>query len=446
MSRWSWLLLKIARKLWFRAALFSALAVLTALLSAVLASYIPYQITATIGAEAVDQILSILASSMLAVTTFSLTTMVQAYAAATSNVTPRATVLLIEDRTAQNAMSTFLGTFLYSIVGIVALSTGIYGENGRVILFVVTIAVIAWIVVTLLRWIGHLSYFGQVGETTRRVEEQAEQGIQHWIDTPYMGGRPAVALPVGARPIYPTSTGYIEHIDMGGLSDAMEAAVGELHLTELPGAYVHTKGAIAWMTGSVDEERLASVRGAFTIGPARTYGHDPRVGLIVLAEIASRALSPGINDPGTAISVIGAATRILIRWADALPLPVADEPRYPRIFVPPLSTFDLFDDAFRPIARDGAAMVEVGIRLQKSLAILALQPSVEVQSAARHQSREALARFKSKLDIENDIAILEDLARHVEASRVGAPDDLIRSGPRCGLTADGPSPHSLSKA
>ncbi|WGF89355.1 DUF2254 domain-containing protein [Marinivivus vitaminiproducens] len=415
MRRWTWLLLKMARKLWFRAALFSLLAAVTALVAAVIAPFIPYHISATIGAEAVDNILGILASSMLTVTTFSLTTMVSAYGAATSNVTPRATTLLIEDDTAQNALSTFLGTFLYSIVGIIALSTGVYGENGRVVLFVVTIGVIAWIAITLLRWIGHLASFGQVGETTRRVEREAMRALAEWIATPNMGGRAGGGTPPGASPVYPPATGYVEHVDMNALSAAARESGGHVHLAVLPGAFVHPREAIAWLTGAADDDCRRAAQRAFTIGPNRTFGHDPRFGLIVLTEIASRALSPGINDPGTAINVLGAGTRVLVAWAEALPLVTPDRPQHPDVYVPSLATDDLFDDAFRPIARDGAAMVEVGVRLQKALAVLACYPAAEVRSAALRHSRDALARAEAALDLDGDKTVLADLARRVEA-------------------------------
>ena len=133
-------------------ALFSLLAIATALVAIVAEPYIPRDVPTKIGADAVDNILGIIASSMLAVTTFSLSTMVSAYSAATSNVTPRATRLVMEDSTTQNVLATFVGSFLYSLVAIIALSTGAYGETGRVVLFIVTIVVIALIVVTLLRW------------------------------------------------------------------------------------------------------------------------------------------------------------------------------------------------------------------------------------------------------------------------------------------------------
>lgn len=106
-SRWSWLLRQLKRRLWFRASLLSVLAVATALAAILLEPFIPRDLSARIGAQAVDDILNILASSLLAVTIFSLSTAVSAYSAATSSVSPRATKLLIEDVTTQNVLATF---------------------------------------------------------------------------------------------------------------------------------------------------------------------------------------------------------------------------------------------------------------------------------------------------------------------------------------------------
>jgi uncharacterized membrane protein len=156
-SKWHWLLQQMTRKLWFRTSLFAILAVLTALAAVVLKAFIPPSVAGLIGTDAVDKILGILASSMLAVTTFSLNIMVTAYNAASSSVTPRATRLLVEDSTTQNVLATFIGSFLYSLVGIIALSMGAYGREGRAVLFFVTLLVIVLIIITLLRWIQHLA-------------------------------------------------------------------------------------------------------------------------------------------------------------------------------------------------------------------------------------------------------------------------------------------------
>lgn len=166
MSRWQWIFRQLTRRLWLRASLIGLLGIVTAILAAVVERYIPWHLPGTMGADSIDSILTIIASSMLSVTTFSLSVMTSAYGAATSNVTPRATRLLMEDPTTQNVLSTFIGSFLFSIVGIIVLQTGAYGDRGRVILFAVTLGVIALIVISLLRWIDHLTRLGRVGETT----------------------------------------------------------------------------------------------------------------------------------------------------------------------------------------------------------------------------------------------------------------------------------------
>lgn len=90
MKRWQWAIRVVTRRMWFTAALFCLFAVALALAGALIGHAISYNFATKIGAKSVDNILNVLASSMLAVTTFSLATMVSAYAGATSNITPRA--------------------------------------------------------------------------------------------------------------------------------------------------------------------------------------------------------------------------------------------------------------------------------------------------------------------------------------------------------------------
>ena len=89
-SKWQWWLNQIVRRIWFRATLFSVGGVVTALLAVAFSSYIPAELPAKIGADAVDKILGIIASSMLTVTTFSLSTMVAAVFTAAVSMTARA--------------------------------------------------------------------------------------------------------------------------------------------------------------------------------------------------------------------------------------------------------------------------------------------------------------------------------------------------------------------
>lgn len=383
----------LLRRIWFRAALFSLFAVALALLAAFVAPYVPYDISTKIGSDAVDNILTILASSMLAVTTFSLTAMVSAFSGASSTITPRAAQLLVEDSTAQNALSTFIGAFLFSIVGICALSTGIYGQSGRAILFAGTILVIVVIVMTLLRWIGHLSNFGRVGNTIDRVEKVAKAAI----DRSGYSIATTSAVPVtGGHDVFADKIGYVTHIDVRALEALACRLDCRIDVRVMPGTFVTTVRSIASLARG-DEETDAEIRDAFTLEHHRQFDHDPRLGLIVLSEIASRALSPAVNDPGTAIAVLGAGVRVM---AALLNCESAAEPSRARL--PDLQIDDLLDDLIRPIARDGAAMVEVAIKLQRSLGeIAAIAPQAHALLALR--AADAMARCDAAMQSRADL-------------------------------------------
>jgi uncharacterized membrane protein len=412
-SRWHWLLQQIARRLWFRATAFSLLGVAAALLSGVLKRYIPADIPGKIGSEAVDELLSILATSMLSVAIFSLSTVVAAHASATNHATPRATRLLSQDPMAQNALSTFVGTFLYSLVGLIALQAGLYDSSGRVLVYVVTLGVILIVVGTLLRWIDHVLRLGRVAETAGRVEKAATRALRERREHPNLGGYPCPPeseLPVDARRVQAERMGYVQHVDMSALHAVTRSGAIKIYVRSPPGAYVHAGRPLALVEGPASEHDLHEVREAFSVGDTRSFDQDPRFGLTVLAEIASRALSPAVNDPGTAIDVLGRAARVLAVWTEPAPLGPAAPPTQPFVYMPDVTAGELFDDLFTPIARDGAGTVEVAIRLQKSLQVLAGLGDDAFTKAALHCSSLALERAENTLTLGDDLRRVREAA------------------------------------
>lgn len=411
-SRWQWILLRLARAMWVRVTLFSLAGIVTALVGIGLARYVPQEIAESIGSDSIDNILDILASSMLAVTTFSLATMVSAYGAVTNNVTPRAAKLLRDDTTAHNALGTFIGSFLFSLVGIVALSTGAYGQRGRVILFVATLVVIILIVVTMLRWIDYLSRLGRVGETIDLVEKATKRALVERLDYPALGGAVLESnddIPEGARPVFATDIGYVQHIDMKALAD-FAGDERDVFVTSQPGSFADRMRPLARIIGPTDDEGLDQVRAAFSVGDDRSFDQDPRFGLCVLAEVASRALSPAMNDAGTAIDVLGRAERLLSEWSEGRRKGEAEDVNWPRVRVPPIRPDDVLDDVVAPIARDGAGIVEVQIRLLKVLRVLATTGDPELAAAARKHALLALARAEKALEMDEDKTRLRNLA------------------------------------
>jgi len=416
-SRWQWLIRQFARKLWVRVSIFSVAAVIVALVGVFLAPYVPQSFAERIGSDSIDDILKILASSMLAVSTFSLATMVSAYSAVSSSVTPRASKLLMDDTTAQNALGTFIGSFLFSLVGIVALSTGLYGQQGRLILFVATTVVIVLIVVTMLRWIDYLSHLGRVGETIDRVEQATRRALEERIAHPALGARrldDPTLIPEDAMPVFAKGIGYVQHVDIGTLVDCAGDSARDIYVTAQAGTFADRLRPLARIAGPLDDDTVDRVRAAFAVGDGRSFDQDPRFGLCVLAEIASRALSPAVNDPGTAIDVLGRSERLMALWAEGRDAPDEASDDAPPIYVPPIEPDDMFDDIFAPIARDGAGLVEVQIRLQKVLRTLAASDDRKLSAAARRHSRLALARAEKVLAMEHEVDLLRSLARETQ--------------------------------
>ncbi|NYS28710.1 DUF2254 domain-containing protein [Pantoea sp. WMus005] len=410
MSKTQWLIHRLTRQLWFRSSLFAGLAIITALVAIAIKSFIPLSVSGIVGSDAVDKILAILASSMLAVTTFSLNIMVSAYNSASSSVTPRATVLLLEDGTTQNVLATFIGSFLYSLVGIIALGMGAYGSQGRVVLFFVTLAVIAMIVITLLRWIQHLAQFGRMSDTSRRVEEATTAALHHRLQEPCMGCSfwdgflPEAAL---RQSVYPLKTGYLQHLDLQHLSDFAQEQSCNLYLASQPGSFVHCGAPLLWCNQPLSDDEQQRLRNAFTLGEQRSFEQDPRFGLCVLSEIASRALSPAVNDPGTAIDIIGRAVRLFSPPFSADSVTT----QYSQLFMRPAQISDMFDDMFTGIARDGAALVEVQLRLQKALHALAMITPHRYANDAKRHAQLALMRATHAMTCEADKAALEHVTR-----------------------------------
>lgn len=415
MSKWRWLLLKLTRELWFRATLLGILGVAAAIIALLSDRFIPEKFPFSISEDAISSLLTIIATSMLTVTTFSLGVMSSTFATAASTVTPRATKLLAEDRLSQNVLANFIGAFLFGIVGLVALKAGAYDENGRVVLFVFTIAILALVVIYLMRWIDHLMLFGRVSDTTERVENATKTAIETRLINPYLGGHPlgkfANNVPPTAIAITAYNTGHVINIEMPKLSDYIKEHGGRVIIAAIPGTFVYEGSVLAWIDldqpASDEDELIEEYIQAFTISNDRTFDQDPRFGITVLSEIAQRALSPAINDPGTAIDVIGRQARLLTLWGENMLYVPPEECDYPQIYVPQLATRDLFQDAFQLIAREGAAHIEVQIRLRRALNALSGLGDADFREAAIEQADKAMRRAEKNMELKDDLEALK---------------------------------------
>ena len=427
MSKLRWTLKQLYQQIWFPVTVYGLIGLFGALIARLIGPYLPKTASSLVEAQAVDSLLNILANSMLTVTTFSLSIMTAAYAFASSSATPRAFRLLQADRTAQRVLATFLGAFIFSLVGIIALEAGYYNGRGRLVLLVLTVGVLALIVTNLIRWIEQLTRFGQMDDTMDRVETAAADSLRQRLGDPYLGGRPGQGVPEGSVPVLAGQVGHIRHIDMAALADALKGHPTTLSLAVLPGSLVYPASPLAYAGDMpADPEIVAEIRkaigAAIVIGPQRDFDQDPRHGLIVLAQIATRALSPGINDPGTAIAVLQRLTRVLAVWPSLTP---ADSGlHYPAISVPPLQVDDCLKDAFGAIGRESAGIVEVTSRLMESLQGLTQTDPAVFGAASAALAKEVNARAQIALSLDADKDQVAALAESVRSAADTAPIPL----------------------
>ena len=403
-----WRVRQIARKIWFRATFFAFLSVASALVALATGPLIPDEIAARVGADAVGGILEILASSMLVVATFSLGTVISAYAAASSATTPRATELLMQDSTAQNALSTFVGAFLFSLVGIIGLRSGVYGTNGHIVLFALTVVVVIVIVATFLRWVGVLSSFGRVQDAIERTAGAATKAVDGVVNKPCLGGRPAREAPEFDHQISLDRMGYVRFIDPAALQEIAKKADGEIVVTAPPGAFLGGNRPIVRTSFAADDTLREEIAAAFDIGDHRSFDQDPMYGVSALAEIGIKALSPGINDPETASRVIDSLVRVLAGWCRA---PGESEPEHDRLYVPEIDSEDLIAVAFSQIALYGAGDLRVGIRLQEAFRSLSLGERDGCGEIVRRHAKRALELARKRLDLESDYELLAKSSR-----------------------------------
>lgn len=406
-----YLLRRLMLETWVRCVLFSLVAVLAMGLSKLLGPYIPDDVAVKFGSNSIESLLDILATSMLTVAIFSASTMVSSFSAVSSIATPRASQLLIEDSTVQTTLATFIGAFLYSVIALIGLHANIYDGGGRLVLFGFTLAMLLLVVIVLVRWIDYLTVLGRMGQTIRRVETATLKAMTQRQRRPHLGARPQPEGAAGRHTVFAPETGFVQHVSMDLLQACAEDDNDILHLHVLPGTFVEPSVALVSSNRPVDEARRKAICKAVLIGNARTFDHDPRFGLVVLGEIATRALSPGTNDPGTARDVMATSVRVLVHWVEKLQ--ANSEPaevEFDRVTAPALREAGMLEDVFMPLVRYGDTAVEVGVTLQRALASVRRLGHPAFHQATQQLSRYAIERAAHAGLFEDDVQRLRDAA------------------------------------
>ncbi len=401
---------RIREHLWFIPLVFCLISVAIALIAHRADGSSLNNLVPIIKAETIEGLLDILSASMLVISIFAVASMLSAFSAAGSTATPRSFKIVVTDDVSQYALSTFIGAFIFSIVATVAMDTGYYNQAGKFIIFLITLILFVLVILVFLRWVDRISRLGRLEHTIMQVEAVATKSLSNYIKNPLLNALPITGKFPDGKSVFADSTGYVQHINMDALQELSKELDLKIRLNCIPGKFIHKNFASAFIRSSkvVDMNEITQkVNDAIDVGHTRLFEDDPRFGLIALSEIASRALSSGINDPGTAIQIIGSHERLFFLWNDEIENNTETDVLYDCIEVPQISMVDFFDDAFRPVSRDGSENIEVMLRLQKAFNSLKTINNAEIKAIAIQYSEFAFDSAKLGLKLKHDLDILE---------------------------------------
>ena len=167
------------------------------------------------------------------------------------------------------------------------------------------------------------------------------------------------------------SSGYLQYIDSEALLSLVENNDSLFKLKHRPGSFLVKDGEIGVIYTKVDweEESINELLSQFVFGKTRTSQQDLEYSIHQMVEIASRALSPGVNDPYTAIACINNLTATMCKLAQAeFPSKYrVDEDGELRVIADVLDFEGVLDAAFNQIRQFSVGSTSVIIRLVEAL-------------------------------------------------------------------------------
>jgi uncharacterized membrane protein len=378
-----------------------------------------------VGAAGSRQVLATIAGSMITVASlvFSMTLVTLTLAA--SQLGPRLIARFMRDRINQVVLGTFLATFVYALLILQTVTDA--GDEAAVphlavlVALLLTLASLGWLIF----FIHHVAESIQADSVIALVSEELSRAIRRRfpeigparplpLETPFLDRLAAPAGVVAGR-----ASGYVQAIDARALLRSATRDGLLIQIEARPGDFV-VAGApllLVWPRERLSEELARTLAEPVVIGPKRTSAQDIDFAISALVEIALRALSPGINDPRTAIGCIDRLTQALVEISQLAEPPtlVPDDDGALRLIIKPARFAEVIAAAFDPIREAGRNHAWILGRLAEVLAVLASF----ARSAGQHAT---LARQAAVLESVCRAAPLDDAGRE----RVGQSLEALR--------------------
>lgn len=346
-------------------------------------------------------VLSVVASSILGVTGVLFSVTITSLTLASQQYGPRLLRNFMQDRFNQTVLGLFIATFLYSIA-LLQFTSSMEIENIKPIISMSTLLALVVIdLLALVYFIHHISVSIQANSIINTVNSELRLCLnrmfpeqikpndnQHSEDD-----QPEINFEEDSNIISSQQAGYIQHIQYEKLLQLSQEYDCQINIPVKAGEFIVEDMTIAYcLSESPASEILkASIRSSITIGKHQTPIQDPEFAIRQLVEVAVRSLSPGINDPFTAISCLDRLGENIAYLLDRRfpAIHYFDDEHQLRLIVKTIRFKGIVDMSFNQIRQHGYNDVAVCIRLLETLAMLAKQVNNYNQAEVIKQQAEA---------------------------------------------------------
>ncbi|MEZ2388009.1 DUF2254 domain-containing protein [bacterium RCC_150] len=267
-----------------------------------------------------------IASTMVTVIALVLGLTVVALQLASTQFSPRLLRNFLRDLPNQVTLSAFVATFSYSTAGLY--TVGIAGGqrtadyprlavSGALLLLFVSLLMLVF-------FVHHLSHSIQIDQVMKSVENATLKVIER----SFVDGDPSVLLPgppPAAVAVRAQRSGYVQAFHLHALVEELAGRGLTGRIVPMVGEHVVEGVPLLWFwwkhdRGADDLRNVARDLGPLLarcvrIGYERTLEQDVAFGVRQLADVASKALSPAVNDPYTAIQAVDHLASILVALA-----------------------------------------------------------------------------------------------------------------------------------
>ncbi len=383
-------------------------------------------------AEGARGLMEVIASSMVTVATLTFSLTIVAFTQASAQFGPRLLRNFARDSGNKVVLGTFIATFVYCLLVLRAIRTGIDGQPEFVPYFSVSTGFLLGLASlgVLIYFIHHVSQAIYAPNLIASVAADLLKTIEDLLpwdeeDNPtFTASEKRSALPPDfekkAVGIKANSSGYLQMVDYINLL----AIAVDNNLTMLiihrPGHFIPHDADVVLVSpaGPVSPAVLRSIRSSFTLGKHRVAPQDVEFAIDQLVEVAVRALSPAINDPFTAMNCIDWLGVALSRLAvKRIPPPyLTDSSGVARVHLKhPITFKGVTEAAFNQIRQQAGNHVSVLIRLLEVLASIAEHTHDEQELIVLERQAKMIKRSSHRLLRENeDLADVDERYQRIE--------------------------------